>query len=380
LAAPHTHKKTKVRLGARNISARVKSGGDQRKRSRFLIASQNPAIREALQRRGGETGSCLPRELRGARRRGQRDAGLRRRRPSEVLSEREDRVLFSAPAGSPPRDQAAYHGLSLANVAKQGLAVASGIMPSFAAGGHPLSYGPASRALSPASPKNAALCQSNSPAHQPNGVAAQSPARRSVNGNPVEVPHSVGAPWDIERKEGEVEVLTQVAGFTAPQRPTTCGAVDGCRVASNGSSVYGPGSPGSTSTIARAGTTQELRSYPSGQQAYAFPAAVAPQPQANDQFARYYVFDWDNTLCPTDWLCELYGRNGMNLYLSKKPCQALQSPALKPKLDLLQNTVRKLLLKCRDKGEIAIMSNATTVGLIKTLRLLPVIHRTVNEL
>ncbi|KFG53898.1 hypothetical protein TGFOU_246110 [Toxoplasma gondii FOU] len=185
-------------------------------------------------------------------------------------------------------------------------------------------------------------------------------------------------------KDGEV--LPQASPSAPTQRPSTSvvPAVTS-RPAAPCPSAYGPGSPGATelsggtnaTALVRAGTIQELSAHQSGKH---FDVSPPVPLQEGNHFARFYVFDWDNTLCPTDWLSELYGQNGSNLYMSKKPCPALSSPVLKSKMDLLQNSVRTLLLKCKEKGEVAIMSNATSVGLIKTLRLLPVIHRTVNEL
>ncbi|CBZ55887.1 conserved hypothetical protein [Neospora caninum Liverpool] len=214
-------------------------------------------------------------------------------------------------------------------------------------------------------------------------IGAVRAARRTLNGvipNPAIHPVT----WAGSRGNDD-EVLPQTSPFSASQRPSTSG---GLAVTSRPIpllSAYGPGSPGApeiasgaaASALVRAGTTQELSAHQTGQ-SFGVPPPAAPQ--EGNQFARYYVFDWDNTLCPTDWLSGLYGQNGLNLYMSKRPCPALSSPVLKSKMDLLQNSVRRLLLKCKEKGEIAIMSNATSVGLIKTLRLLPVIHRTVNEL
>lgn len=103
-------------------------------------------------------------------------------------------------------------------------------------------------------------------------------------------------------------------------------------------------------------------------------------PQQAESFARLYVFDWDNTLCPTDWLCELYARNGMSVYTAKRPCPSLYTSEVRSALNAFENNVRRLLLKCSKRGQVSIMSNATTVGLIKTLKLLPTVHRTLTEL
>ncbi|PFH38323.1 hypothetical protein BESB_006640 [Besnoitia besnoiti] len=193
--------------------------------------------------------------------------------------------------------------------------------------------------------------------------------------------------WGRGHGHDDTEVLAQFSAFPPSQRPSTSGGpAAGSRPGTSTSSAYGPGSPAlselsatiSSGALVRAGTTQELSAYQT--EGCSVPPLLLPAPPEGDEFARYYVFDWDNTLCPTDWLCQLYGQSGLNLYISKKPCQALSSPALKSKMDLLQTSVRRLLLKCKEKGEIAIVSNATSVGLIKTLGLLPLIHRTVDEL
>lgn len=108
--------------------------------------------------------------------------------------------------------------------------------------------------------------------------------------------------------------------------------------------------------------------------------SLVPLQPSFDTFARLYIFDWDNTLCPTDWLCQLYARYGLSVYTAKRPCAALLSPVIRSRLAALESSVRRLLQKCRERGQVAILSNATSIGLIKTLRLLPLIQRTVTEL
>lgn len=109
-------------------------------------------------------------------------------------------------------------------------------------------------------------------------------------------------------------------------------------------------------------------------------AHVVPLSSGREAFARLYIFDWDNTLCPTDWLCELYSRCGQSVYTAKRPCAALCSPVIKSRLALLETSVRRLLQKCTERGQVTILSNATSVGLLKTLRLLPLVQRTLTEL
>ncbi|CDJ31445.1 uncharacterized protein EMH_0009090 [Eimeria mitis] len=110
------------------------------------------------------------------------------------------------------------------------------------------------------------------------------------------------------------------------------------------------------------------------------PSQVAPQRVPGETFARLYIFDWDNTLCPTDWLCELYSRCGQSFYTAKRPCAALCSPVIKNRLAVLESSVRRLLQKCTERGQVTILSNATSIGLLKTLRILPLVQRTLTEL
>lgn len=109
-------------------------------------------------------------------------------------------------------------------------------------------------------------------------------------------------------------------------------------------------------------------------------AHIVPLRSPGESFARMYIFDWDNTLCPTDWLCELYSRCGQSVYTAKRPCAALCSPVIKSRLAVLETSVRRLLQKCTERGQVAILSNATSIGLLKTLRLLPLVQRTLTEL
>ncbi|KAL8426904.1 hypothetical protein Efla_002512 [Eimeria flavescens] len=97
-------------------------------------------------------------------------------------------------------------------------------------------------------------------------------------------------------------------------------------------------------------------------------------------FARLYIFDWDNTLCPTDWLCDLHCRHGQSVYTATLPCVALCSPSVQSRLAAHESSVKRLLHKCTERGQVAVISNATTVGLLKTMRLLPVVQRTLTEL
>ncbi|CDI87225.1 hypothetical protein, conserved [Eimeria praecox] len=109
-------------------------------------------------------------------------------------------------------------------------------------------------------------------------------------------------------------------------------------------------------------------------------AHVVPLRSPAEAFARLYIFDWDNTLCPTDWLCELYSRCGQSVYTAKRPCAALCSPVIKSRLAVLETSVRRLLQKCTERGQVVILSNATSIGLLKTLKLLPLVQRTLTEL
>ncbi|CDJ50027.1 hypothetical protein, conserved [Eimeria brunetti] len=107
---------------------------------------------------------------------------------------------------------------------------------------------------------------------------------------------------------------------------------------------------------------------------------VVPSRSPGETFARLYIFDWDNTLCPTDWLCELYSRCGQSVFTAKRPCAALCSPVIKSSLAVLEASVRGLLQKCAERGQVTILSNATSIGLLKTLRLLPLVQKTLTEL
>ncbi|XP_026190430.1 uncharacterized protein LOC113146649 [Cyclospora cayetanensis] len=107
---------------------------------------------------------------------------------------------------------------------------------------------------------------------------------------------------------------------------------------------------------------------------------LLPLTGLNTAFARLYIFDWDNTLCPTDWLCELYSSFGQSVYTAKRPCAALYSPATRARMAALESSVRLLLQKCRERGQVAIVSNATSIGLLKTLMLLPTVQKTLTEL
>lgn len=109
-------------------------------------------------------------------------------------------------------------------------------------------------------------------------------------------------------------------------------------------------------------------------------AYLMPLRSPLEPFARFYIFDWDNTLCPTDWLCELYYSCGQSVYTAKRPCPALCSPVIRSRLAVLESSVRRLLQKCTERGQVTILSNATSIGLLKTLKLLPLIQRTLTEL
>lgn len=110
------------------------------------------------------------------------------------------------------------------------------------------------------------------------------------------------------------------------------------------------------------------------------PNSGVPGQSFVDTFARLYIFDWDNTLCPTDWLCELYSNCGQSVYTARGPCSALCSTAVQSRLAAFESSVRHLLQKCKNRGQVTILSNATTIGLLKTLSLLPVVRKTLAEL